>query len=352
MREFYKEENNMSNANGMEVRLLPKVADAYFKIKGQLAFVAKANTAANVNITTQRTDKRGGQDNAIIATVFSDSAVEVGFTSVSWQPEYLAASIGSTIQIRDDLTFNSENLSVAVKDGKITLAEVPADKTVYVEKDGGYVAIPATSTEVEVSNFGFVDDECLTCVMMIQRSGKRIGISTDITPTIGTLTLSSPLFAGTKGRIGTAEYVFPTFQFGGNFDHQFSTDASYALSGQALATASDVCGLGSEFGYYQEYVSDEEAITSFTQIVATPSIMELTLDEAETGTISVFGLKNALYDRIPITSNLVFGTESENITVDASKGIVTPVSATSGTNAVVTVKYNNSLETKVSVSVV
>lgn len=342
----------MANANDMEVRLLPKVADAYFKINGQLAFVAKANTAANVNITTQRTDKRGGQDNAILATVFSDSNVEVGFTSVSWQPEYLAASIGATIQIRDDLVFNSENLSVAVKDSKITLSEVPADKTVYIQKDGGYIAIPAESTIVDVSNYGLKDGECLTCVMMLKRSGKRIGISTDITPTIGELTLSSPLFAGAKGRIGTAEYVFPTFQFGGNFDHQFSTDASYALSGQALATASDVCGMGSEFGHYQEYISDEEEITSFTQIIATPSVMELTLSENETGTITVYGLKNALYDRIPITTNLVFGTDSENITVDAERGVVTPVSTTSGTNAVVTVKYNNSLEAKVSVSVV
>lgn len=342
-----------NSVNKENVYLLPKVADAYFRINGQLAFIAKANTAANVNITTQRTDKRGGQDNAILATIFSDAAVEVGFTSVSWQPEYLAASIGSTIQIRSDLSFNSENLSVAVSDGKITLSEIPSDKTVYIQKDGGYISVPATDLEVDVSAYGFKDGDCLTCVMMITRSGKRVGISTDITPTTGSLTLSSPLFAGEKGRIGTAEYVFPTFQFGGNFDHQFSSDATYALSGSALATASNVCGLGSEFGYYQEYISDEEEITAFTQIVASPSIMELTLADSEKGTISVYGLKNALYDRIPIKAGLSFATtDTEKITVNATSGEVTPVAITQGSNATVTVTYNNTLTTTVTVSVV
>lgn len=340
-----------------EVRFLPKVADAYFKVNGNLAFIAKANTAANVNITTQRTDKRGGQDNAIIGTIFSDSAVEIGFTSASWQPEFLAASIGSVIQTRDG-NFYSENLSYTVDaEGKITLTEEPSDGKIYVMKNGGYLAIPVTELEVDVSDYGFKEGDCISCVAMIKRNGNRIGISTDITPTTGNLTLSSPLFSGTKGRIGTAEYVFPNFQFGGSFNHQFSTDASYELSGVAIATGSDICGNKDEFGYYQEYLNDEDTITTFTQIVASPAVMELELEGdsgVEKGKISVYGLKNALYDRIPISSDLAFAVDGEGSTyvnVGATSGEVTPVQKTSDP-VTITVTYKNTLTATVQVYVV
>ena len=336
-----------------ETRFLPKVADAYFEVDGITAFIAKANTAANVSITTNKTEKRGGQDNAIIGTIFSDGAVNIGFTSGSWQPEYLAASIGSTIAIRKDLQFHSENLSYQVDaQGKITLAEAPADGKISIPKDGGYISIDVSTLEVDLTPYGFKEGDCVSCLMMLKRSGKRIGIATDITPLTGKLTLSSPIFAGSRGRIGTAEYVFPTFQFGGNFTHNFSTDASYELSGSALATASNVCGNGDEFGYYQEYLADEDEISVFTRIVAVPSPMSVTAGEK--ATISVYGLKNALYDRQKISDKLTFSIETEDqqyATVNSTTGEVTGVAATTTNPITVTVKYNGTLTDTVPVNV-
>lgn len=336
-----------------ETRFLPKVADAYFEINGKTAFIAKANTAASVNITTNKTEKRGGQDNAVIGTIFSDGAVNISFTSGSWQPEYLAASIGSTISVKDNLQFHSENISYQVDtESKITLDEPPADGKISIPKDGGYISINVPENlEVDLTPYGFTEGDCVSCLMMLTRSGKRIGISTDITPLTGKLTLSSPIFAGSRGRIGTAEYVFPIFQFGGNFTHNFSTDASYELSGSALATASNVCGNGDEFGYYQEHLADEDEITAYTSIVATPNPMSVAV--GANANISVYGLKNELYDRQRISTGLSFSITEANqtyATVNATTGQVTGVAATSNPIPV-TITYKGTLTCTVNVNV-
>lgn len=344
-----------------DVKLLPKTADAYFKMNGMLAFVAKANTAASVEISMEKTEKRGGQNNALLATIFSNTAVAVSVTAIDWKPEFLAASIGSTISVGSYNFRADETTYVGVGDGtpagtsdthvNITLPAVPANNVINIRVDGGYIEIPATTVTVDVKPYGFTNGSCVPVLALYTQTGKKVSIGTNSTPCIGELTLSSPLFTGGAGEVGKSEYVFPSFQFDGNFTHNFSNDANFELKGTALQSGGS-CGSGTEYGYYQEYSLSDATLTAFTSIVATPTVVELDLSDTETQQITTYGVKNALHDRSLLANNdakLTYVSGTPATCTVSSTGLVTPVAV--GTS-VITVTYDTRLTTTITVTVV
>jgi len=343
------------------IKLLPKTADAYFEMNNMIAFIAKANTSANVAITTEKSEKRGGQNNALLATIYSDRAVEVTVTAVDWQPEFLAASIGTTIAIG---TYNfkaDETTYIAVGDGtpagtgdthvNITLPDVPVDQKITLKINGEYVKIAATTTTVDVKPYGFVNGDCVSVLAVYAQKGRRVGISTNSTPSIGKLTLSSPLFTGGAGEVGKAEYVFPSFQFDGNFTHDFSADANFELKGTALSSGG-VCGSGTEYGFYQEYILNDASLNTFSSIVSTPTIVELDLSDTETQQITTYGVKNDLYDRVLLENNdtkLTYVSGTPATCTVSTTGLITPVAV--GTSVII-VTYDSRLTAAIEVTVV
>lgn len=335
------------------IRFLPKVANAVFEVDGNIAFVAKANTDASVNITMEKQEVVAGQNNAVLGTIFSDTKVEASFTSVEWKPEFLAATIGSTIKV-GKFDFMSDNLKLTTLDNEgkieITLPSIPSNKKIYIENKGSYIEVPVATTTVDVTALGFNAGDCLSLIGMFPRQGKRISIGTEQTPLIGRLTLSTPIFEGTKGRVGESQYVFDAFQFNGNFTQNFTSDSNYEMSGTAIASESNSCNEGEVYGSYQEYLNDESEITNYTTILATPSIVELSTSGKQI--LSVYGIKNALYDRILIepSAELVFSIPSEgnSVATVAQDGAITAV-ATGET--VVTVTHKGKLTSKVNVTV-
>lgn len=323
-------------------RYLPKVANATFSVNDIPAFIATANTSSQVNIQTTQEQIKAGQNNTVIGTIISDKTIDVSFSTPEWQPEFLAANIGETIAV-GKFAFEVSDGTYAVKGGKITLSAVPADKKVVINVNGSYISIPATTTEVDVSVYGIKDDSCVSVIVMVEREGKRINLSADTEPMVGKLVLDSPIFEGTKGKIGTSQYVFPAFALSGNWDHSYGSDASYEISGTAIATSSEVCGEGQSYGYYQEYIEGED-VNSFAMIMASPSAVELEVGEKET--LTVYGAKGVLYSKTEVTG-AAFATDSDKFTVNASSGEITAVAAGTGT---ITVTYN-SMTTTVDVEV-
>lgn len=325
-------------------RFLPKVANATFYYDDVLAFVAKANTDSQVNIQTTQDQIRAGQNNVVIGAVTSEKSIDVSFSTPEWKPEFLAANIGETIQV-GNWSFEVSDTTYTVTEDKITLTEMPTDKRIYIDVKGTYVKVDVPDNLiVDVSVYG-VSDKCISVVGMFDKKGKRINLSTDTDPLVGKLVLDSPIFEGTKGKVGTSQYVFPAFALSGNWDQTYGADATHEISGTAIATDSEVCGEGQSYGYYQEYV-DTDSLDSFSMISAAPSVIELEVNETET--ISVYGSMGVLYNKTKITSGVTFATEvTEFFTVEAETGVVTAVSAGTGT---ITVTYGD-LTTTVSVEV-
>lgn len=314
-------------------RFMPKVANATFKVNGVPAFVAKSNTDSQVNIQTTQDQIRAGQNNVVIGAVISEKTIDISFSTPEWQIEYLASNVGSIIQV-GNFAFCVTDITYPVKNGKITLPEIPADKKIHVDVNGAYVTVPATSTEIDLSAYGVTGDTCVSAICMMNKKGKRVELSTDGEPLVGELTLDSPIFEGTKGKVGTSQYVFPAFALSGNWNHQYSSDTSYEISGTAIATNSDICGQGQSYGYYQEYI-DGEDLDNFSSIVAAPSAIELSVGENET--ITVYGTKGALYEKTEITGATFATADTSVFTVGATDGNVTGVAEGNGA---VTVTYN------------
>lgn len=325
-------------------RFMPKVANATFKVNGVPAFIATANTDSQVNIQTTQNQIRAGQNNVVIGTVTSEKTIDITFSTPEWQIEYLASNIGETIQV-GDFGFEVTDLTFPSVSGVITLTEIPADKKIHVNVNGAYVTVPATTTTVDLNAYGITGDECVSAIAMFKKSGKRVNLSASTDPLVGELVLDSPIYEGTKGKVGSSQYVFPAFALSGNWNHGYKADTSYEISGTAVATSSTVCGEGQSYGYYQEYIDGEDT-TAFSMIVAAPSAVELAVDETET--LKVYGTKGALYAKTEITGATFATTDTSYFTVGASTGLITAVAEGTGT---VTVTYNG-MTTTVDVEVV
>lgn len=325
-------------------RFMPKVADATFKYNDMIAFVAKANTATQVNIQTTQDQIRAGQNNAVIGVITSEKTIDVSFSTPEWQPEFLAANIGEEIKV-GNFAFEVTDLQLPSEDGIITLPSIPSNNKIYVQINSSWVTILVENTTVNLTSYGIKGEDCVSVIGMFNANGKRINLSVDTDPLVGELILTSPIFEGTKGKVGTSQYVFPAFALSGNWNQQYGSDSTYEISGQPIASSSQVCGEGQTYGYYQENVTGDDT-NAFSMIVAAPSVVELTVG-GESETLSVYGARGALYTKSQI-SGATFATEDTSyFTVNANTGEISPVSAGTGT---VTVTYNN-LITKVDVEV-
>jgi polyisoprenoid-binding protein YceI len=328
---------NDINTNNVALKagkyFLPKTADAYFSVDGVIAFIAKANTAANVAITTTQQQIKGGQANSVIGVITSEKAINVSFTTPEWQPEFLAANIGTTIRFGDQ-NFYIDDVTYTVAEGKITLAEVPANEKIQIELNGGWVTVPATTTTVDLSAYSVADGECLSVIGLFPRKGKEISLLVDTDPTIGELVLKSPIFKGTVGKVGIAQYTFPSFSLSGNWTQNFAADASYEITGTPIAVAGEKCGESETYGYYREYI-DGDTLDNFTSIVATPSVVELAA--GETQQLSVYGIRNALSEKSELTEGVTFAIaeDGEATATVTATGLVEAV-ATGSTTITVT----------------
>jgi len=334
---------------------LPKTADAIFEIGDMVAFIAKANTSANVAITTTQNQIKGGKNNSVIGIITTERAVEVSFSTPEWQPEFLAANIGTKIKYGEQAFIIDDVVYTAGENGVVTLTETPVDGKVQVEVNGKWTTINLATGEddelnlaIDLSGLGFKNGDCVNILGAFLRDGLEISITTDTDPSVGKLTLSSDIFKGTLGKVGEAQYVFPSFALSGNWTQAFSSDASYEISGTPIAVAGEKCGEGETYGYYRQFIENDETLNAFVAITASPSVVELTVGENET--LTVYGERGALSENSVIAADkLTFAVEGGEATV-ISVDTAGKITASGAGNAKVLVTYED-LTATVEVSV-
>lgn len=321
---------------------LPKTADAIFKIDGQIAFIAKANTSAQVQIQTTQSEIKGGQTNALIGVITTEKAVDISFSTPEWQPEFLAANIGTVIRYGTQNFYIDDTPYVAGVGGVITLPAIPADKQIQVEINGKWVTVAATTTTVDLSAYGIKENDCVTAIALLPKDGKEISILVDTDPSIGELVLKSPIFLGTKGKVGEAQYIFPSFALSGNWTQQFSADVSYEITGKAIAVAGKKCGESETYGYYREFITDDDN-SDFANIVVTPSTIELAVDGTQQ--LAVYGIRGALSEKEALTTGVTFAIADGGASIASvtAGGLVTGLAAgTTTVTATYATKYTAS----------
>lgn len=330
-------------------RYTPTVFDAFFMVNGELVFQAKALTDASVEVATTKTEKKAGIGGATLWTILSDRTITVTMTSLDIQAQYIAANLGSTISITKH-TF-LENKDYRAAEGKITLPAAPADKKVIANIRGNYVTLSVSTTEVDLTAYG-ITDECVNLTYFYEADGEIIPIPVSSQPAVGHLVLTTPMYeSGVE--IGQTGWDFTRFQLSGSFTHSTNTSDSTGLeiSGTVLRDESSTScdGTGDRYGVYFVRPYDPETLYVFSNIVVTPTEVEVDTTEHTTEQLTVYGYKSANVDGVELKKEdgVTFKSSADEYATVSEDGLVTAVAAG---EAEVTVTYKT-LTAKVAVTV-
>ena len=311
------------------VEFLNKIGNFVFRDNktGAVMFVGEYNASYDIAITTQSQDTKGGAGNALLMRTYSDRMVEITLVAKEWQLPYIAANTGSVIKygLRDVFVM-ADSLNVVA--GKAKLNQKAIGK-VFVELENGasFEVSPNGDNEIDITSFG-VEDACVKTTYQYSAKTQSVIISADGTPMIGGLALQGKVSSSRLGEVAVVEVDIPSFAISGNINITMNADGStqdMQLSGVALATSGDFCGVGMTYGIVKEIRYDDVA-PMVTEIIPSPDPIELVV--GDTQTISILGNVGGMYERIGVlNSECTFTIPADDLgiaTVSAD-GVVTGV---------------------------
>lgn len=316
---------------------LVSTADFAYYVGGVLACTGNTNLNTSIEVSMQEQNVNAGKGNKLIYSFKYGRELSATLEAADWKLEYIAANVGSKI---------TEGFADVYKMGEcITLTEgvgvlgtVPVGAVAIEMPNGNIVMVESDGVSIDLTSYGLTN-ESVKATYKYNRLAKTVTIDADSIPCVGELILDADKHNNELGKVGTVQIVIPSYQLGGNFSISFTADGvtSTNLDGKALAVEGDTCADGSAvYAYIKEF--DETATAmEVVDIAATPATINLNTADNKTATISVVGLKGALYSPIKVDNgecNFVSDTVG-TATVDEA-GIVTAVAAGS---AKITVTY-------------
>ena len=310
------------------------VFDGYFyDANGMLVFKALANTDASVDVKTTKTEKKAGNGGATLWTVISDRSVTASMTAIDIQTSYIAANLGSTIQITKSIFLANKDLKA--KSGVVTLPVVPVDKKVTVTIAGNNVSVGnVESTSLDLTKYG-IKDSCVNVTYMYEADGEIVPIPVSSSPMVGKLILSTKLYRSGVGEIGEIGWVLPQFQLDGNFTHSTTTSdgGSFAITGSALKDSSgDSCdGVGDTYGHFYKHFINSEMLYKFSNIIAAPDETILSLGSHDTEQITVYGMRGSSTAAVTLTEGVTFKSGADETATVSPSGLITPAAQGSTT---------------------
>lgn len=325
------------------LRYLPTVADAfiYDPKTGDLILTAFANTDTSVEIAMNTTDKLAGVGGAKLFSINSERTVNVTLTTIDFRLEYFAVNLGQTVQIGNiDVQSSKEQYTAA--DGVIVLKNPPADGKISLETADGYITVnDITDTTVDLSDYG-IENDCVSVIYVYVTPARYVNIASDTAPLTAKLVLSTPMYDNKIGKIGSVQYVFPSFQFSGNINSSLTSSDSgtIEMSGSPNASDGNACGAGTVYGTIVEILDDTSSLMTVSGIALQPNEIELAVGEKVT--LQLFGLKGSEVIYSPLQLDVADGGLTSSApsiaTVNAVTGEITAVASGSAT---VTATYQN-----------
>lgn len=315
--------NNKNNAD----EFLVSTADFAFYVDDILACVGRTNLNATFEVSMQEQNINAGKGNKLVYSYKYGRELNVTLEAADWKLEFIACQTGS--KITEGLTdIYKMGECVILTDGIGILNSTPIGDVAVELPNKTIVTVTPTSTSIDLTAFGLTN-ESVKVTYQFNKIARTMTIDAESTPMTGKLVLDATRFDNRKGKVGSVQIIVPSYQLSGNFSINFTPDgvASTSLEGRALAVQGDTCKDGSVYAYIKE-TKDDESDISVNEIVATPATINLDSSETSiTSTISVIGLKGALYAPIELdNSDCTFVSDkTEFATVGANTGIVTPV---------------------------
>lgn len=319
---------------------LVSTADFALYYNDVLACTGTTNLNTSIDVSMQEQNVNAGKGNKLIYSFKYGRELAVTLEAADWKLEYIAANVGS--QITEGLTdVYKMGECVQLTAGIGVLGATPLGDVAVELPNGTIVTVTPDVTSIDMTAYG-LEDVAVRATYQYSRVAKVITIDADTAPNVFKLVLDADKHNNQLGKVGSIQIIVPSYQPSGNFTMNFTPDgvSSTNIDGKALAVEGDKCSDGSSVYAYVKEFDETATAMEVADIVATPSTINLAVDGTET--ISVVGLKGALYSNIQLdNADCEFVSDApEYATVEG--GVVTGVSA--GT-ANITVKYNGKEDT-------
>lgn len=317
---------------------LVSTADFAAYYNGVLACTGTTNLNTSIEVSMQEQNVNAGKGNQLIYSYKYGRELAVNLEAANWDIRYIAMQTGS--QITEGLNDVYKLAECVQITNGIGVLKTPPVGDVAVELSNGLIitVTPEAST-IDLTKHG-VENEAVKATYMYNRIAKSITIDSETSPFVYELVLSADKHNNRLGKVGTVQIVIPSYQPSGNFTMSFTPDgvSSTTIEGKALSVEGDSCNDGSAvYAYVKEFDETAKAM-AVTEIAATPA--NISLDSASTDkteTISVIGLKGALYAPIQLdNADCTFVSDTPAVATVDESGVVTSVTAGS---AKITVSY-------------
>lgn len=319
---------------------LVSTADFALYYNDVLACTGTTNLNTSIDVSMQEQNVNAGKGNKLIYSFKYGRELAVTLEAADWKLEYIAANVGS--QITEGLTdVYKMGECVQLTAGIGVLGATPLGDVAVELPNGTIVTVTPDATSIDMTAYG-LEGEAVRATYQYSRIAKVITIDADTAPNVFKLVLDADKHNNQLGKVGSIQIIVPSYQPSGNFTMNFTPDgvSSTNIDGKALAVEGDKCSDGSSVYAYVKEFDETATAMEVADIVATPATISLAVDGTET--ISVVGLKGALYSNIQLdNAECEFVSDApEYATVEGA--VVTGVSA--GT-ANITVKYNGKEDT-------
>lgn len=314
---------------------LVSTADFALYYNDILACTGTTNLNTSIEVSMQEQNVNAGKGNKLVYSFKYGRELNATLEAADWKLEYIAANVGS--QITEGLTDAYKmGECVQLTEGIGVLGATPIGDVAIELANGTIVTVTPDATSVDLTAYGLTN-ESVKATYQYNRIAKSITIDADTAPYVFKLVLDADKHNNKLGKVGSVQIVVPSYQPSGNFNINFTPDGvtSTNIDGKALAVEGDKCSDGSAVYAYIKEFDDTTSVMEVSDIVATPATINLTVDGTET--ISVVGLKGALYSNIQLeNADCEFVSDDASVTVDGD-GVVKGVSAG---GAKITVTYN------------
>ena len=319
---------------------LVSTADFALYYNDILACAGTTNLNASIEVSMQEQNVNAGRGNKLIYSFKYDRELSITLEAADWKLEYIAAQVGTTI---------TEGLSdvyklgecVQIINGVGVLSAVPLGDVAVELPNGSIVVVTPEETAINLEKHG-IEKGSVKATYQYTRLVKQITINGDSTPNVYKLVLDAEKHNNKLGKVGSVQIIVPSYQPSGNFTINFTPDgvSSTSIAGKALAVEGDSCADGSfVYAYIKEFDNTANVI-DVTELAATPATVTLSVsnENNKTATLSVIGLKGALYAPIQLNNaDCTFVSDTPSVATVDQNGVVTAVGTGS---AKVTVTYN------------
>ena len=309
---------------------LVSTADFVLYYNDILACSGTTNLNTSVDVSMQEQNVNAGKGNKLVYSFKYGRELNVTLEAANWDLRYVAANTGS--KITEGLTdVYKLGECVQLTGGIGVLSTTPIGQVAVELGDGNIITVDSDDTSIDLTAFGLTN-ESVKATYQYNKVAKSITIDADTAPGVFRLVLDAERHNNRVGKVGSIQIIVPSYQPSGNFTMNFTPDGvtSTNIDGKALAVEGDTCADGSAVYAYVKEFDETASAVSVTEIAATPATINLDhSDTSTTATISVIGLKGALYAPIELNNaDCTFTSDHpEYATVGDHDGVVTAVAA-------------------------